>query len=122
MTTKYYVAQEKAMAPGIVKDWPEIILLPKNKNGRLKKVDEKLCLIIAEAFNVYTETSLTPRQLDDQRRELFKSLSEIVDYHYRMMPDFPGEITDPNWSQVLPENLLEKAEKALALTKAKGEI
>lgn len=30
--------------------------------------------LIAEAFNVYTETSLTPRQLDDQRRELLEML------------------------------------------------
>jgi hypothetical protein len=34
----YYIAQEKAMAPGIVKEWPDIVRLPKDKNGRLKKI------------------------------------------------------------------------------------
>jgi hypothetical protein len=39
MKCTYYVAQEMAMAPGIVKEWPEIIKHPKSKNGRLKKID-----------------------------------------------------------------------------------
>lgn len=37
--TTYYIAQEAAMAPGIVKEWPEIIKHPTNKNGRLKKIN-----------------------------------------------------------------------------------
>jgi len=32
-----YIAQERAFAPGIVKDWPEIIPHPTNPNGRLVK-------------------------------------------------------------------------------------
>jgi hypothetical protein len=31
----YYVAQEAAFAPGIVKEWPAVIKHPKDKNGRL---------------------------------------------------------------------------------------
>jgi len=38
-TPVYYIAQESAMAPGIVKEWPEIIKHPKDKNGRLKKIN-----------------------------------------------------------------------------------
>lgn len=33
----YYVAQERAMAPGIAGEWPAVIPKPKNKNGRLVK-------------------------------------------------------------------------------------
>lgn len=36
--TVYYVAQEMAMAPGIVKDWPNIIKHPTDRNGRLKRL------------------------------------------------------------------------------------
>jgi len=36
--TVYYVAQERAMAPGIVTDWPAVIKHPTNKNGRLVKL------------------------------------------------------------------------------------
>lgn len=41
MATKYYVAQEQAMAPGIVKDWPTTIQHPHDKNGRLKLIEEE---------------------------------------------------------------------------------
>lgn len=34
--------------------------------------------LIAEAGTVYHETSLTPRQLDDQRRELFGALEKML--------------------------------------------
>lgn len=33
----YYIAQERAMAPGIAGDWPDIIPHPTNRNGRLLK-------------------------------------------------------------------------------------
>lgn len=36
--TVYYVAQERAMAPGVVTDWPDVIKHPKDKNGRLVKL------------------------------------------------------------------------------------
>lgn len=36
--TVFYVAQEMAMAPGIVKDWPTVIMHPTDKNGRLVKL------------------------------------------------------------------------------------
>lgn len=37
MSNPFYITQESAFAPGIVRDWPEVIPLPKNKNGRLVK-------------------------------------------------------------------------------------
>ena len=33
----YYIAQEPAFCPGMVKDWPNIIPHPTSKAGRLKK-------------------------------------------------------------------------------------
>lgn len=33
----YYIAQERAMAPGIVGEWPEVIKHPTNPHGRLVK-------------------------------------------------------------------------------------
>lgn len=36
--------------------------------------------LIAEAFNVATETGLTPRQLAEQRKELLAVLDEILNY------------------------------------------
>lgn len=33
----YYITQESAFAPGIVKDWPETIPHPTSKYGRLVK-------------------------------------------------------------------------------------
>lgn len=32
-----YVTQEKAMAPGIVREWPNVIPHPTDRNGRLVK-------------------------------------------------------------------------------------
>lgn len=37
LTPVYYITQEAAFAPGIVKEWPDVISLPGNKNGRLVK-------------------------------------------------------------------------------------
>ena len=34
--------------------------------------------LIAEAFNVLHETGLTPRQLDEQRRELLEALEDVM--------------------------------------------
>ncbi len=34
-----YIAQERAFAPGIVKEWPKVIPHPTDKNGRLVKVE-----------------------------------------------------------------------------------
>ncbi len=33
----YYLAQERAFAPGIVKEWPNVIPHPSDPNGRLLK-------------------------------------------------------------------------------------
>lgn len=33
----YYVAQERAFAPGVAGDWPPVIPKPQSKNGRLVK-------------------------------------------------------------------------------------
>ena len=33
----YYVAQERAFAPGIAGEWPKVIAHPKNRHGRLIK-------------------------------------------------------------------------------------
>ena len=35
----YYVAEERAMAPGIAGEWPRVIPKPDNANGRLVKVE-----------------------------------------------------------------------------------
>lgn len=35
--SEYYVTQERAMAPGIAGEWPDVIMHPKTKNGRLKR-------------------------------------------------------------------------------------
>lgn len=32
---RYYITQETAFAPGIVKEWPKVIKHPKDRNGRL---------------------------------------------------------------------------------------
>ena len=34
-----YITQERAFAPGICSEWPNIIPHPTNPNGRLKKID-----------------------------------------------------------------------------------
>jgi hypothetical protein len=36
---EFYVAQERALAPGIAGDWPKIIPKPDSPNGRLLKVE-----------------------------------------------------------------------------------
>ena len=36
--TVYYVTEEMAMAPGIVKEWPKLIYHPTDRNGRLKRM------------------------------------------------------------------------------------
>lgn len=36
---EFYVTQERAMAPGIAGEWPNVIPKPDNPNGRLIKVD-----------------------------------------------------------------------------------
>lgn len=41
--SKYYVTQERVMAPGIADGWPEIIKAPHTKNGRLKLLPDELC-------------------------------------------------------------------------------
>ncbi len=35
----FYITQERAFAPGICSEWPNIISHPTNPNGRLKKID-----------------------------------------------------------------------------------
>lgn len=40
--TTYYVAQERAMAPGIVRDWPKVIPHPTDKNGRLVNATDEI--------------------------------------------------------------------------------
>ena len=37
--TQYYATEERAMAPGISGEWPDVIPHPTNKNARLVKVD-----------------------------------------------------------------------------------
>lgn len=38
--TTYYIAQERALSPGIVTDWPETIPHPTDPNGRLVRFDK----------------------------------------------------------------------------------
>jgi len=38
--TSFYIAQEKAFAPGIVGDWPDVIPHPTNPHGRLVKASK----------------------------------------------------------------------------------
>lgn len=47
------------------------------ENGeQIPKLSEADAKFIAESFNVYHETGLTPRQLADQRAELLEALHE----------------------------------------------
>lgn len=47
--TTYYVAQERAMAPGISGKWPEVIRAPHTRHGRLRRVDDKTAASISAA-------------------------------------------------------------------------
>ena len=73
--------------------------------------------LIAEAGTVYHETSLTPRQLDDQRRELFEAIKGIEKDAQEMVDDAAADVQ---------EGGVFRADRWLAvlsvLTKAKGEI
>jgi len=42
----FYIAQERGLAPGIVKEWPDVIPHPTDKNGRLKKISEEELTIL----------------------------------------------------------------------------
>jgi hypothetical protein len=44
---EYYVSQERAFAPGIVTEWPDIIPNQFSKHGRLKKLPNLHDLMVA---------------------------------------------------------------------------
>ena len=67
--------------------------------------------LFAEAFNVLHETKLTPRQLDDQRRKLFRELQHLT----RLL-----EPLEKNGTLNVPGLATLNGARA-ALTKAKGE-
>jgi hypothetical protein len=43
---EFYLTQERAMAPGISGEWPDVIQKPDNVNGRLVRLDGAEDLII----------------------------------------------------------------------------
>jgi hypothetical protein len=43
---EFYLSQERAMAPGISGEWPDVIPKPDNVNGRLVRLDGAEDLII----------------------------------------------------------------------------
>lgn len=47
MATWYYQSQEKAFAPGISGEWPEVMAKPDNANGRLVRCDGLQELMVA---------------------------------------------------------------------------
>lgn len=47
MATWYYQSQEKAFAPGIAGEWPEVMPKPGNANGRLVRCDGLQELMVA---------------------------------------------------------------------------
>jgi len=73
--------------------------------------DERRAEVMADAFNVYTETGLTPRELAEQRDELMKAL---VHCHDAILAH-QTRICNPGWFE--GERLEAKA--ALAKTEAK---
>lgn len=73
-----YVTQEKAFAPGIVKDWPDVINHPEDSNGRLTKLIKEelsnyLNLLINEFEDKYYHCDIND---EDLKRLLADFLTE----------------------------------------------
>lgn len=50
----FYVAEERAMAPGIAGEWPKVLPCH-SKAGRLVKLDPRLCRIMDKAMDRFYE-------------------------------------------------------------------
>ena len=48
--TIYYIAEERAFAPGIAEGWPRFIPAPHTKNGRLRRATEAEAALIDAAL------------------------------------------------------------------------
>ena len=72
----YYEAQERAMAPGIAGEWPEVIYPPKMKHARLIKTCE-ITLLKAELSVVKAARDIWERNFKQARRRLKKLRAEI---------------------------------------------
>lgn len=72
--SEYYVTQERAMAPGVSGDWPEVIPKPDNRNGRLVKVKgaESLLERVAFALTHLSGACMEARLLQAEMMEMFE--------------------------------------------------
>lgn len=79
--SEYYVTQERAMAPGISGDWPEVIPKPGNPNGRLVKVEgaEDLIRRVTKFVENHSDTSPAARILHSEMMEVFQPDMSIYD-------------------------------------------
>lgn len=85
----FYQTEEKAFAPGIVKEWPNVIPHPQDKNGRLSKVDvenlnNQIKVAVAEYFLTINkadpEPFIPPTAIDWLANGIVKSIKDKLRY------------------------------------------
>jgi len=73
---EFYITQEKAFAPGVAGEWPNIIPKSDNPNGRLVRIDGAQALleqVVDELYRIHAgeRDGLNPRELAEEVKRLF---------------------------------------------------